>query len=221
MKTKTLFILFLLASILSCRKEQKTHPYPTDGLISYFNFDDNLKDQHGYSFDGDPTGNPTFTVGKAGKSLSFDGIGQDVIFQSKNPQKSQNITIACWFKTGFNDLYDYMLRCYNPTNSVGMFTNSGNVGFVVSHPATDNCSGLFVPDQWNHVVGSFDGTSIRIYINGVLVATKAHPGTIFGFNDFLQLGKFNNYFWAGSIDDLFIYHKVLSPEEVQTLYQLH
>ncbi len=223
MKTKFFLLLMVLTSVFwSCKRDKITYPYPTQGLISYFNFDDNLKDQHGYSFDGDPTGNPVFIEGKAGKAILFNGLNQDVIFQAKSQQNSNEITLSCWFRTEPQNERT-MLACKNTSNIISINTNANNAGLVVSHPATDSVFGFSLLGEWNHFVGTFDGNSINVYINGNLAATKNHPGTITGFSEFLVLGKHAsvNEYWAGSIDDLFIYHRILSPEEIQQLYKLH
>lgn len=68
------------------------------------------------------------------------------------------------------------------------------------------------------MVGTYDGTNIKMYINGVLKGTTLHAGNIFDENAELTIGKFDTEFWKGSIDEFFIYNKVLTQEEVTQLY---
>ena len=215
MKTKILLVCGFLLIGISCKKD-KPLTAPQAGLISYFNFDDNLKDQKGYASDGVPTGNPTFTAGKRGKALTRNGIDQSVNFKPKNPLNSNQISISCWFKTvdlGFNNL---VLEITNPSTEVKIYTTQGEVTLTVSLPNTNSVYVPFSSGQWNHYVGTFDGNTMKIYINGIYLDQKVHPGTIYGFND--NLGLTND--WPGSIDELYIYNRALSQAEVTQLYNL-
>jgi hypothetical protein len=53
---------------------------------------------------------------------------------------------------------------------------------------------------------------------GVLAHTVNHPGTINDTGRPLVLGDFTGTYWAGSIDEVFIYNKVLTQSEVTQLY---
>jgi hypothetical protein len=81
--------------------------------------------------------------------------------------------------------------------------------------------------EWTHVAGTYDGTSIRVYVNGVLEREVAYSGGIFpGKNDLaiganvgglpqgLVLAPF-----AGSIDELSLYGRALDTEEIRKIYQ--
>ena len=73
MKSRIYFLVLVLAALtLSCSKEQEEeNTYPTSGLVSYFNFDDNLSDQMGYIPAGTNNGGATFTAGQAGNCLLY------------------------------------------------------------------------------------------------------------------------------------------------------
>ena len=80
-----------------------------------------------------------------------------------------------------------------------------------------NCPGLF--NTWYNIVGTFDGTIASLYINGVLYAQQNKnvwntlPG---GF----RIGSLDNWisWWNGEIDDIRIYNRVLSSDEILQLY---
>jgi hypothetical protein len=81
--------------------------------------------------------------------------------------------------------------------------------------------------KWYHVVGTYDGTTSRLYINGKLDAEMAKktkvrsdraPILIGGSN--LSAATFGNHFTVdGSLDELRIYNRALSKDEVHRLYQ--
>ncbi|HEX3716348.1 MAG TPA: LamG-like jellyroll fold domain-containing protein [Verrucomicrobiae bacterium] len=89
-------------------------------------------------------------------------------------------------------------------------------------------TGVSPNGTWQHVVGTYDGNAgvMNYYLNGQLVGTAAAPNTLLGENDHdLTIGcressttsGYNTPF-AGSIDDVRIYSRALSSNDVQTLY---
>ena len=219
MSNKILFLAFLLAALnTSCKKEpveEKT--YPTDGLVSYFNFDDNLTDQLGVTPDGVNHGSAVFVEGKAGKAISLTGGGQYIEFNRKTFRSGNNISVSAWFKrTG--SMGSYFVIC----NDFGLFTHAdGYAGLAISVPNTSNAHGNFTANEWVHLAGTYDGTTIKTYINGELAGTLNWPGNISGWDEFLKVGNFYGEYWSGCVDDLFIYNKVLSQSEVDQLYHYH
>lgn len=224
MKTKILLLAGLLLASLSCKKEGKP-PYPKDGLISYFNFDDNFKDQQLNTEDGVPIGDPVFVEGKRGKAISFDGNSQGVNFIKKNDNASTQVSVSVW------------VRCTNSVNSVayffvgskflsflGLFQTSSDVlgmSVQVNPGGMNNAQTVVANSMWTHVTGTYDGTFIRLYINGELKAIKSHEGSIKGYVEGFDIGAFNQNYWAGSIDELYLYNRALSQAEVTQLYNLN
>lgn len=216
--TAALFLILGIAAT-SCKKTDKTPTptYPTDGLVSYFNFDDNLKDQKSNTPDGTNSGSATFTAGKAGKAITLNGIDQKITFARKSFKSGNNISVACWFKTADVGGLKFFLMCSDFAN----FTGSSFAGMAISLPSTNSAKGAYSASTWTHLVGTYDGTNIKTYINGVLAETKNHPGTISDLNRDLVIGNFLSEYWVGSIDDLFIYNKTVTQAEVTQLYNFH
>lgn len=219
MKTKILLLVGLLLATFSCKKD-KPLTSPQAGLISYFNFDDNLKDQKGYTSDGVKTGAPTYLTGVIGKAVSFNGIDQKIVFSPKMPKANSKISVSFWFKkdaTNFSSVFISTngFSCTSPSSQSKLYFNifSGGVATGVS----------LTTDKWNHVVGTYDGNTIKIYVNGILGLTKVDVYNLTAFNTDLVLGYhffMGDNYWAGSIDELYIYNRALSPAEVTQLYTL-
>ncbi len=76
---------------------------------------------------------------------------------------------------------------------------------------------------WAHLVATYDGTTKRFYVNGAEVGTSTNP---FGVNDaqLLRIGgsatenPVGSFFFEGSIDEVAVYDKPLSPESILTHY---
>ena len=216
MKTKILLVCGLLLAGISCKKDRPS-PYPTSGLISYFNFDDNLKDQKGYTNDGVKTGAPTYLTGVIGKAIHFNGTDQKIVFTPKIPVVSPKISVSVWVKTDVGNINSIFLNVGGANfstsgqNTLYFYTVTGN-GVVTG--------GLISTSQWTHIVGTHDGNTAKLYINGVLNTSNIQNGDLNAFGANLTLGNYNQDFWAGSIDELYIYNRALSQAEVTQLYNL-
>lgn len=83
----------------------------------------------------------------------------------------------------------------------------------------------FVVNAWTHVAGTWDGATIRLYVNGALVGSTAGTGATYdsgagAVNIGCQSGDSPaGNFFLGALDDLRIYDRVLSPAHVFLLYQ--
>ncbi len=215
-------IIFLFAAILfalniSCKKEpaeEKT--YPSDGLVSYFNFDNNLEDQRGNTPDGSNHGSAIFSEGKSGQAITFDGSGQYIEFARGTYRSGNNISVSVWIKRSSNAGL-YAIMC----NDFGVWATNTTAGMAISLPLTQSAAGPITPNEWTHLVGTYDGTNIKAYINGILKETTGHPGDIDVWVANLIIGRFDTEYWTGSVDDLFLYNSVLSQSEVTQLYNYH
>jgi photosystem II stability/assembly factor-like uncharacterized protein len=68
------------------------------------------------------------------------------------------------------------------------------------------------------VVGTYDGSTIRAYLNGLLVQETSHAGTISDPNRQLTFGFFSGAYWEGSLDEVSIYNRTITGEEVALLF---
>jgi hypothetical protein len=72
-------------------------------------------------------------------------------------------------------------------------------------------------NTWTHLAGTYDGTALRLYVNGALVATFAQTGSMTATTGALRIGgDFSNEFFTGLIDEVRVYNRALSQTEIQT-----
>jgi hypothetical protein len=93
---------------------------------------------------------------------------------------------------------------------------AGTAWRIVSGPAV-------TLNAWTHLVGTFDGATARLYVNGVLAASSA--GAAFAANTSAPLrfgaGRSESapaYFLPGSLDELAVYGSALSAARIQAHY---
>ncbi len=79
-------------------------------------------------------------------------------------------------------------------------------------------------NTWTHVVGTYDGTTLKIYINGVLKNTTSYTGTLdYTTPNGLNIGSYyvagmTNYF-NGTIDNVMVFNRTLTPQQILAIYQ--
>lgn len=157
-----------------------------------------------------PTGN--FTIGMWVKSTSTTTNG--ILFQSWS-QNSNLAGIRLWL-----DYYEYnpsRLR-FDIGRNTGTTENTDWKQMVVSNQITDG--------NWNFVVATWDGSYLRIYINGSSVGTPVAwtyaPG--YAATNYVRIGCNNNSgtdrdFFTGSLDDVFLLNGIaLTSNQVLWLY---
>jgi hypothetical protein len=97
----------------------------------------------------------------------------------------------------------------------GQPSGGGTLGGGFDYVASGTALAL---NTWSHVELTYDGAMLRLYVNGVQVATAARTGAIQTTTSPLWLGGNNPYgeHFAGRIDDTRVYNRALSQAEIQT-----
>jgi hypothetical protein len=94
-----------------------------------------------------------------------------------------------------------------------------------SKPATRATSGgaLFgigplTVNTWTHLAGTYDGATLRLYVNGVQVSSRAQTGPIAVSTNPLQIGgdTFYGQYFLGKIDEVRVYNWALSGSQIQS-----
>jgi hypothetical protein len=83
---------------------------------------------------------------------------------------------------------------------------------------------IITDDTWHHIAGTFDGNELRVYVDGNLEAIKITTGTIATNTRAVNIGASWGggtwqRFFKGLVDEVAIYNRALSPEEIQQHYE--
>lgn len=75
---------------------------------------------------------------------------------------------------------------------------------------------------WNHICGTYNGTTMSLYVNGTLVNTLARSGVIASSTSAFSFGADYNgsagrEFFAGALEDIRLYNRALSQGEIETI----
>jgi len=84
---------------------------------------------------------------------------------------------------------------------------------------------IVVPRQWYHVVGIADETMLSLYVDGTLISSIPFVGTVVQNDVPIVFGKSSiitepTRYFNGKIDEVLFYNRVLTEEEVRTLYKI-
>lgn len=202
-------------------------PVPTNGLVLAFGFNENsgtiVDDASGLRNNGTAS-STTWTTGKFGKALSFNGTSSWVTVNSASSLNLTNrLTLEAWvYPTTTSGWRTVIMResaaNYYLDSSNGSFTGSGPSAGVNNGSYQDVYSSSCLPSNtWSHLAATWDGTTFRVYVNGVQVASKAIGQSIAATTSPLRIGgnaTWGEYF-AGKIDEVRIYNRALSQAEIQ------
>jgi len=167
------------------------------------------------------------------------GIGGALEFDGKNDyvevantwgltDKNYPVTVSAWIKPNgnvtstaviatFGWMYDYgiILENFNKAGYRGSFNDGGSV----DRPSFYSNSGAITPNEWNHIIVSYDGDLIKIYVNGEKVKEYTEARNIYQTRQTLYFGSLRGgwYKFKGAIDELFIYNGILTDNEIENL----
>ena len=193
-------------------------------------------DSSGNGNTGTLSGAVSWVAGVSGRALSFDGSGGQVRVPNNPALEPQSaVTVAAWVKASSSPgVFRYVVAkgatgCV--AASYGMYSGpNGGLEFYISRQrgtvyAASSDEGAGVWDgAWHLAVGTFDGTTIRLYVDGHEVgAGIAYPGALEYLlqdsND-LFVGNYPgciSHGFSGAIDDVRIWSAALDAAQVQAL----
>ena len=207
----------------------------TQGLVGYWPFCGNALDESGNNNHGTVNGATLTTdrFGNAGSAYGFDGVNDFVqVAHSPTLILSTKLSISFWlnqvdYSMGVNE------RCpLGKVNSVGdgiSFETVDAIGTCCGsqfylrnggQPVQYEDSSSMPVNAWVHLVGTYDGTLLKLYQNNNLLGTSSGPVDISSISVDLFFGKegINNRFFKGSLDDIAIWNRALTPQEIQQVY---
>lgn len=198
------------------------------GLIAYWKLNGTtgtVVDETG-NFNGVNEGATRGGAGVINNSFYFDGTN-DWINVSMADQSYDKLTFSTWFRRNDSDTEDYILsgmedamgpyiRVKNPGTTFSVYRDAPSAGFV-------SASITFTPvvGTWYHVVGTFNGTHARIYLNGELNDTTTVALSTLRTFQLDDIGAYqfgSNFFFNGTIDEVGVWNRSLSSSEVSDLY---
>jgi len=201
------------------------------GLVGYWSFDEGsgttAYDRSGNNNNGILTNGPTWTQGKVGQALSFDGVNDYVQMPFIDTFNQHSFSVGFWVNwnvANTNSFIIYTCDSGNMDRCLPIGRRNDNQYTFAFY--SDDFNNVFSPNlnTWYFVFNTWDPQTKlqKVYVNGNLVGTRTSGGllqvTSGSLSGGLRVGTYAGYYHSGNIDDLRIYNRVLSEAEIQAIY---
>ena len=159
----------------------------------------------------------TWVAGKSGQALHFDG--RDDYLEIDHPQLGidDKLTYSLWAKFDVLGTAQEIIRQGN--KHFGSASANDLFEFCVDAEEGYLTISTQIPDtDWHHWMGTYDGATMKLYLDGELKATKSQTGSVRGAGSSIVVGKnpgLNARFFQGTLDEMKIYNRALTPEDVR------
>jgi hypothetical protein len=203
------------------------------GLVAAYGFNEGggatLLDQTGTGHTGTITGASWTTQGRFGSALSFDGVNDWVTVNDANDLDfTTGMTLEAWVyptTSGSGSWRNVVIKERAGGEVYNLYANADTnapVVYVVAaatptQPFEARGVTSFPLNTWTHVAATYDGTTLRLFVNGSQVATRAVANPLLTSTGVLRFGGNGVWgeFFAGRIDEIRLYNRALSAAEIQ------
>lgn len=198
-------------------------PVETDGLVTAFEFEEG-------------TGTTTYQTGytatsKIGSAMYFDGVDDYVNVDDSILDGTTEFTINGWIKSESWGIYNFnnvlyqerqsypnlqTYLAYKTGSGIQLAIGNGTSGTTVTYPVTPN------NQQWYLFTATFNNGNVSIYMDGDLKKSEETDITFIdtGTGTFKQIGRMTNlHHFNGLIDEVMIYNRSLSSDEIKQIYK--
>jgi hypothetical protein len=205
-----------------------------EGLVVYFTFDNvngkTIVDDSGNGLDADIIANTEIVKGKYGDAIRITNVGADCVNvpAADELKITGEITMAAWINqdSWATDAQWFDKNCHNggehSSYGIGAFNGGANFNMFLgtgnARPTLSQPHGLD-EKTWYHVVGTYDGATMKVYVDGEVAVEQAQKFNFTGTNDQdLRIGCSKDRpqytFENGSIDEAAIWRRALSEDEI-------
>ncbi|AHM62162.1 hypothetical protein D770_19555 [Flammeovirgaceae bacterium 311] len=218
---------------------------PENGLLAYFPFINNAYDASGNQNHGLVAGATPAPdrFGRENNAYHFNGVDDYITTSKQFPAPGPNeFSLSIWFKTssttggkligsgtsqnGMSAQYDRHLY----------LNNLGQLYFGIYRPELQpdgakiiNSEEKYNDNIWHHAVATLSADGMKLYVDGALKASDARYTIAEDYSGYWKIGFDNtnnwpdaptSHYFSGSLDDVYIYNRALSPVEILQLHTI-
>lgn len=208
-----------------------------DGLILHLSFDEHpqrgiVPSRVGELY-GKQRGGQWIRPGHRGGAFHFTRDNDSIVLADHDSLRPRKLTISVWVNpdgaTPHSSSYRGILAKSTSGNWTGgfglaRFPGSPDVHFFVNYYGSETAHAAVPDNTWTHLVGTYDEQTLTLYVNGVKASSvmpQSYGGPIQHGPSPMLIGQApDGYGWFGKLDDVMLFNRVLSADEIQRLYQL-
>jgi RHS repeat-associated protein len=184
---------------------------------------------------------PGALASDANTAASFDVVDDHAsVSNAAGLNPSSQITLEAWIKPrsgSFGKQKPVLLKSFTSHNlpfyQYGLFLNNAAASpklIRFSLALNGQHTNLDVPNSgwqfgvWQHLAATYDGQTMRVYLNGTAVGSRSATGAISAYatpllvSAYQNLAKSSSYLFAGELDELAVYPAALSQARIQAHY---
>ena len=207
---------------------------PPAGLVAWWPGEGNANDIAGTN-NGTLEGGATFTNGEVGQAFDFDGSTGYVQVPDSDVWAfgTNNFTVELWanfnavppgtliqpqggsfigYDEGTGAMNKWMFALGGGLLHLSVYNPSGGQVWLVQAPFTPS------PHQWYHLAVVRNGNVFTMFVNGVSVGSETNGIAVPYANAPLTIGHSEAFYFNGLLDEVSIYRRSLSPNEIAAIY---
>jgi hypothetical protein len=185
---------------------------------------------------GTPVYSVTSDTSLSGTAITFDGSTDYYTIVNHADLRPTNITVSLWIKTTSDStgsdryIFESGKQAASPYAGVAVtgennkcffriYSNTGTTYTTDWHAVSTTTE--INDGNWHHFVGTYDGSTIKAYFDGVLEATTSYSaGLAYNATNNVLIGARDGsvYYFNGSLDDIKLIPRAISADEVASLY---
>jgi chitodextrinase len=203
---------------------------PPPGLVAAYGFEETsggaTNDASGQGNHGSLNGPARTASGRYGRALAFDGVNDQVsVPDDASLDLAGSMTLEAWVRpsaaiAGWRTVVikeqpnDLVYALY----AAGTGYRPSGHAFVAGSDERVQAPGVLPADTWSHLATTYDGSTLRLYVNGALAGTLALTGPMAVSAGPFRIG--GNTIWdewfEGAIDEVRVYDHALTGAAIQS-----
>ncbi|MCK5322388.1 MAG: LamG domain-containing protein, partial [Candidatus Aenigmarchaeota archaeon] len=200
-----------------------------NSLLGWWRFENDYTDSSTHGNDLSCSNCPTGTTGRLGDAYYFDAVNDylyDTTFNYsvlKQGSETSNWTFEAWVKPDGSQAGNERVIVGRSGCHSGIYADTNDFKFAIK---TTDCwtnarTITYTPPDmtsWHHLVAVYNDRSMTFYADGNLVGSQSFDHIINHASNTLYIGGIGSFLFKGTIDDVKIWNKSLSVEEINASY---
>jgi concanavalin A-like lectin/glucanase superfamily protein/Big-like domain-containing protein/putative Ig domain-containing protein len=197
-----------------------------DGPVAAYSFDEGAgltaRDDTGRLQTGTITGATWTSTGRFGSALRFDGVNDWVtVADSSWLDLTREMTLEAWvYPTAGGGWRTVLQKQAGDWYTFALYSDGStgpNARMMLLSDTSVTTPAALAPNAWTHLAATYDGSTLRLFVNGLVVSSTPATGLLQTSSDPLRFG--GNSIWgehfAGVIDEVRVYNRALTVAEIQ------